>query len=116
VVAVDLNGTRTASESVEVSTTGTTEFTLDQNYPNPFNPSTTVAFTLGTQSQVTLRLLDVTGQEVKTVVSNEAMASGPHSVTIAADDLASGSYVYELVAVQPNGHSVVLSRKMTLNK
>jgi hypothetical protein len=116
VVAVDLNGTRTASESVEVSTTGTTEFTLGQNYPNPFNPSTTVAFTLGTQSQVTLRLLDVTGKEVKTVVSNEAMASGPHSVTIAADDLASGSYVYELVAVQPNGHSVVLSRKMTLNK
>jgi hypothetical protein len=116
VVAVDLNGARTVSQSVELSPNATTEFTLAQNYPNPFNPSTMVSFNLGTESQVTLRLLDVTGKVVQTVLANEAMAAGPHSQTITADDLSSGTYVYELVAVQPNGQTVTLNRKMTLSK
>jgi hypothetical protein len=116
VVAIDLNGTRTESKSVELLTGANTEFTLDQNYPNPFNPSTTVSFNLGTSAQVTLRVLDVTGKEVKSVMTNEALSAGAHTTSIVADDLASGSYVYELIAVQPNGQTVVLSRKMTLNK
>jgi hypothetical protein len=72
-------------------------FTLLQNYPNPFNPSTTIAFSLPSQSFVSLKVFDVLGREVATIVSEE-MAAGTYSRRWNATKLSSGIYFYRLQA------------------
>ncbi len=70
-------------------------YRLEQNYPNPFNPSTTISYTLPTQSQVTLKVYDMGGREVGTLV--DAMeAPGTKSVRFDALNLATGTYIYRL--------------------
>ncbi len=70
---------------------------LHQNYPNPFNPTTQVSYVLGRPSFVTLRVYDVLGREVATLV-NEHQDAGSKTVTFEADGLSSGVYVYRLTA------------------
>jgi hypothetical protein len=70
-------------------------FRLEQNYPNPFNPSTTIRFTLHSAARVRLRVYDVLGREVATLV-DDLRASGTHAVNFDARSLASGVYVYAL--------------------
>jgi hypothetical protein len=70
-------------------------FELEQNYPNPFNPSTTIAFNLQKDTQVELRVYDVMGREITTLVS-QRMIAGRHSVEFNGSDLASGVYYYTL--------------------
>jgi len=72
-------------------------FNLDQNYPNPFNPSTVISYTLPISSLVTLKVYDVLGREVQTVI-NELQNPGNHSVTFSARTLSSGVYFYRLQA------------------
>lgn len=79
-------------------------------YPNPFNPSTTLTFTLPTQSRVELSLFDLLGREVKTVL-NEHRAAGEYRVTVNAADLPSGIYVARLEAGE-----TVRSHKLLLLK
>jgi len=81
---------------------------LHQNYPNPFNPETTIRFDLPRDSHVTLRLYDVVGNEVLTLVDGFRNA-GSHLVSIDARDLASGVYVCRITA----GTSTA-TRKMAL--
>ena len=71
------------------------EFRLEQNYPNPFNPSTTIQFRIGQAGFVSLKIFDVTGREVATLV-NEWKTSGSHGVSWDAGSLPSGVYVYQL--------------------
>lgn len=88
-------------------------FTLSQNYPNPFNPSTTINYQLPVNSLVTLRVYDVLGQEVATLV-NGWMEAGSHSVPFTAvggSTIASGVYFYRLVA-----GSFVSTKKLILMK
>ncbi|MDP1676393.1 MAG: invasin domain 3-containing protein [Bacteroidota bacterium] len=73
------------------------EYELRQNYPNPFNPSTKVAFGIPENSQVIMKLYDITGREVATIVNNYFEA-GRYTVTIDASSLASGVYLYRLDA------------------
>jgi hypothetical protein len=73
------------------------EFALLQNYPNPFNPETTIPFALAQRSQVTLKVFDLLGRNVATLV-NGAMNAGQHSVSWNASQLASGLYFYRLEA------------------
>ncbi|MDZ7344073.1 MAG: T9SS type A sorting domain-containing protein, partial [candidate division KSB1 bacterium] len=73
------------------------QYILQQNYPNPFNPSTVISFQLPVNSHVTLKVFDVNGREVATLVEGE-MAAGSHSVTFAPRDLAGGIYFYKLTA------------------
>lgn len=73
------------------------EFALHQNYPNPFNPATTFAFAIGHSSFVTLRVFDVLGREVATLV-NETKSPGMCTVYFDAATLASGVYYYRLTA------------------
>jgi hypothetical protein len=73
------------------------EFKLLQNYPNPFNPSTTIQFTIpiGTYGRTSLRIYDVLGREVTTLV-NEVKQPGTYSVQYDGSGLVSGIYFYRL--------------------
>jgi hypothetical protein len=83
-------------------------FFLWQNYPNPFNPSTTIRFDLPHASKVTLKVYNVLGQEVTTLVEEEKPA-GTYDVQFSAQNLASGMYVYRIHAGQ-----FVQTRKLLL--
>lgn len=72
-----------------------TNFTLAQNYPNPFTPSTTIAFQLGRAAFVSLKIFDVTGREMLTLVDGQ-LPVGEHERTVRASALASGVYFYRL--------------------
>lgn len=71
-------------------------FALHQNYPNPFNPTTTISFDLVEPSVVSLRVYDVVGREVGTLLDRQELESGPQDVTFDATSLASGVYFYRL--------------------
>lgn len=87
------------SEMVSVHselTSNPTGFSLSQNYPNPFNPSTTIQFTTGSRQFVTLKIFDVLGNEISTLV-NEEKEPGTYSIEFSAKDgSASGGNAYEL--------------------
>ena len=74
-----------------------TAFQLAQNYPNPFNPTTLIRFDVPKPAHVTMKLYDVTGQEVMTLVEGNEQP-GQYSVTLDANDLASGVYLYRMQA------------------
>lgn len=73
------------------------QYDLDQNYPNPFNPSTVIEFSVPYASYVTLKVFDVLGQTISTLV-NEPMSAGSYSVSWNATGIASGVYFYRLQA------------------
>jgi hypothetical protein len=72
-------------------------YDLEQNYPNPFNPTTTIKFSIPTQDHVTLKVYDILGNEVATLV-NEVRSEGSYNVNFDASNLASGAYLYKLTA------------------
>jgi Secretion system C-terminal sorting domain len=73
------------------------EFVLLQNYPNPFNPGTVISYLLPENGFVTLKVYDMIGREVKTLV-NDRQTAGTHSVKFNAGNLSSGVYFYRLQA------------------
>jgi hypothetical protein len=87
-----------------------TDYTLSQNYPNPFNPSTQIRFTITQPGTTTLRVYDVMGREVATLV-NEHLNSGAYTTTFDASHLSSGTYMYVLTS-----GTVRLTNKMVLMK
>lgn len=72
-------------------------FTLSQNYPNPFNPSTEIQFSIPQRNTVTLKIYDLLGREVKTLVNTE-LSAGTYSFQWNAENLASGMYFYRITA------------------
>lgn len=70
-------------------------YSLYQNFPNPFNPSTTISFDISHSSFVTLKIFDMLGREIKTLV-NGYKANGKYSVSFDASSLSSGVYFYEI--------------------
>jgi hypothetical protein len=72
-------------------------YSLSQNYPNPFNPSTSISFSLLSKSFVSLKIFDLLGKEVATIVSEE-MSAGSHSRIWNAANMSSGIYFYRLQA------------------
>jgi hypothetical protein len=95
---------------VENEISGPLNFQLNQNYPNPFNPSTVISWQLAVSSKVSLKVYDVLGNEVATLV-NEEKSAGNYNVDFKGNNLASGIYFYTLRA-----GSFVQSRKMILLK
>lgn len=73
------------------------KFELYQNYPNPFNPKTTIEFSIKENSFVTLKVFDILGNEVSTVLK-EQLPSGFHKVQFDGSDFESGIYFYEIYA------------------
>jgi hypothetical protein len=74
------------------------KFSLAYNYPNPFNPLTTIHYTLFTSALVSLKVYNILGQEVATLLNNEAMGEGMHEVQFDASGLPSGVYFYRMQA------------------
>jgi hypothetical protein len=85
-------------------------FSLDQNYPNPFNPSTSIAYSIKQESQVSLKIYDIMGAEVAELV-NTRQPAGNYSIQFDASNLSSGVYLYRISA-----GSFVSVKKMTLLK
>ena len=112
--AVSLGGAQEvlATEAVTPSATAGVvgEYTLHQNYPNPFNPTTTLRFDLLEAGHTTLKVFNVQGQEVATLI-NSLQTAGAHTVTFDATGLPSGMYVAQ---IEVNGFSA--QQKMMLLK
>lgn len=72
-------------------------FELKQNYPNPFNPSTRIVFSIPTTEFVSLRVYDILGSEIASLV-NEVKSSGRYEIEFNASDLPSGIYIYKIIA------------------
>ncbi|MBT8379039.1 MAG: T9SS type A sorting domain-containing protein [Ignavibacteria bacterium] len=85
-------------------------FRLEQNYPNPFNPTTKIKFELPDQNRVTLKVYNVLGNEIATLI-NKDKPSGTYEIEFDATGLPSGIYFYELHA-----GNFVETRKMILLK
>lgn len=97
---IDYDGSFTYSAEVEVDIAQPGYFQLSQNYPNPFNPSTTISYQLAAGSNVSLKLYDVLGKEVATLINNEWKEAGIHNYqfSIMNYQLPSGVYFYRLQA------------------
>ncbi|MEO8167231.1 MAG: T9SS type A sorting domain-containing protein [bacterium] len=85
------------SEVEEVATGLPNDFGLEQNYPNPFNPSTTIAFTVAAPGRTTLKVFDVVGREIATLVS-EDLKAGSYRTKFDGVAMTSGVYFYRLVS------------------
>jgi len=94
---IDNDGTFEYSQVVEVEVDVPNSFTLSQNYPNPFNPVTQIQYQLPVNSQVKLVIYTITGELVTTLV-DENQVAGSYTVPFTANALASGTYIYRLVA------------------
>ena len=95
---------------VEDESTGLPGFELIQNYPNPFNPSTTIIYQIPELSFVAIKVYDVLGKEIATLV-NEEKPAGIYKVDFNAKNLSSGIYFYKLFA-----KLIITTKKMTLVK
>ena len=96
--------------AVENHTEVPTEFKLAQNYPNPFNPTTTIEFAVPKAGVYSLKVYNVLGEEIASLVDNQ-LSVGQHKVNFDATQLASGMYIYRL-----SGNNVNISKKMILMK
>jgi hypothetical protein len=100
---IDLNSNSYIELPVNASVTGITgnqqnipsSFELKQNYPNPFNPGTTIKYTLPLSSHVELKVYDITGRLIKTLVA-EQQEAGTYSVIFDGENLASSIYFYQI--------------------
>jgi|GEM_PF-2603945 len=105
------SGQNNTSQQLQKSESVTpTDYQLAQNYPNPFNPTTTINYQLPKAGHVTLKIYDVLGNEVKTLV-NEMKEMGRYTATFDASKLASGMYVYQIKA-----NDFMATKKMLLLK
>jgi len=94
-----------------------TSFSLSQNYPNPFNPETVISFQIPTNSNVELKVYDILGREVATLVNKE-FTPGKYEAKLNASNFSSGIYFYQLRAESSanSGRNFVQTKKMILLK
>ena len=91
---IDFIGTFEYSDIVEIEIVPA-KFSLEQNYPNPFNPSTLIKYQIPVSDNVTIKVYDVLGNEITTLV-NEFKPAGSYSISFNGSKLSSGVYFYRL--------------------
>lgn len=94
---IDFDGSYKYSDEVDVNFIFENDFRISQNYPNPFNPSTTIEYQIPKTSFVTIKVYDVLGKEIVTLI-NEENSAGIHEVNFEPKDLTSGLYLYKISA------------------
>ena len=104
-----------STTSVVDNNVGVNNFRLEQNYPNPFNMSTVVRYSIPEEAEVLIKVFDVAGREIETLVNTKQVA-GTHSVGFGNTDLSSGTYFYRLVAKTSNGNTTIETKKMVVMK
>jgi photosystem II stability/assembly factor-like uncharacterized protein len=88
------------------------KYELYQNYPNPFNPTTTIKFAIPKAANISLKIYDITGREVKTIINNLHLNAGTAKYTFEGSEYASGVYFYSLYSEG----SLIMTKKMVLVK
>ena len=106
---IDFNGAFTFSDEIEVIPLPGT-FALEQNYPNPFNPETKIRFSVPQSCDVSIKLFNSIGEEVRTILENH-FDPGKYAVDFKSDNLPSGVYFYRL-----NAGNFSITKKMTILK
>ncbi len=92
-------------------------YSLEQNFPNPFNPTTTIRFSLAEESFVELKVYNILGQEVQTLLHNDVLDEGMHEFQFDASGFSSGVYFSRLIIrSRENNNKASLQRKMLLLK
>ena len=86
-------------------------YDLEQNFPNPFNPSTVIRFSIPERVKVTIKVMNLLGEEVKRLIDGEYYEAGKYDVDFLEQGLPSGTYIYKLEA-----GNFIKSRKMVLAK
>jgi hypothetical protein len=94
---IDFDGSIKYLSVVEVTVTQPAKYSLEQNYPNPFNPSTVIEYQIPAESRVSLKVFDVLGREVKTIVDKNQSA-GKYKINFNAGRLSNGIYYYRLTS------------------
>lgn len=109
---IDFNGNYEYFDlNTEVSIGIPVTYSLSQNFPNPFNPSTTINFSIPENSKIDLKIFDMNGREVKTLINNEFRNADYYSLNVNLAGLSSGVYFYTL-----KGSNFIETKKMTLIK
>ncbi len=91
------------------------KYDLAQNYPNPFNPTTVISYSLPVTAKVTIKVFDILGREITTLVNGE-MNAGVHRIKFDASRLTSGIYFYAIRAEGNNGSTFMNAKKLILMK
>jgi hypothetical protein len=114
---IDFNGTLEYSNIIEVDVRSVDKFMLEQNYPNPFNPSTKISWQSPVSGRQVLKVFDVLGNEITTLV-NEEKEAGYYSFDFDASELPSGIYFYRIQVYPANSGAgnFVNTKKMILLK
>ena len=89
-----------------------TEFALHGNYPNPFNPSTRIEFDLPESAEVSLQVVDMLGRQVMTLPAQQVEAGANRTLELSATNLASGPYLYRIIAIGAESRYVKTGRMM----
>ncbi|MFH0733150.1 MAG: T9SS type A sorting domain-containing protein [bacterium] len=107
---IDFDGSFTYSDVVEVNVTTPKDFVLMQNYPNPFNPSTSIQYQLASDGYVTLKIFDLLGREVETLV-NKLESAGLHKTNFTPKgNFNSGVYFYSLKVSDKLTNNIIYSQ------
>ena len=110
IMATTNGGGIVSVENNDNKSTIPSKYLLSQNFPNPFNPSTTISWQIPESGLVTLKIYDVLGREVTTLVSEE-LSAGKHETVFDASRFSSGVYFYQLKT-----RKFIKSKKMVLLK
>jgi len=103
-----------AEKEIILNFTSPKEYRLEQNFPNPFNPTTKIQYQLPFNSKVTLKIYDILGEEVATLV-NEVQDAGYKEVSFNGSNYASGIYIYRITA-QNKDNTFTSVKKMVMIK
>lgn len=113
---LDYNGAYSYSNIISVDAITINDFVLEQNFPNPFNPSTIIQFQIPVESFVSLKIFDVQGKEISTLI-NDLKQPGNYRFEFKTENLSSGIYFYKLSGkVQNTGREFNKTRKMLFIK